>query len=244
MKNAILSFIAIILFATSCTKYVTIAFTAPPPDTIVTQSLKNYLKTKGEHPVILLRTPVSQLAAFSNPGDANVFYNTIEKGFLKKGYIVRDRAIFERVLTQSSSIDYSKMSELTNTDIIIEIVGFEKTKYYVHEVKTNKGKIKTYGDCSFGPYSGYKVDIKVVMVKDNSMGGQYVFDFIPQEVAEYEYTPESKYKANAKHCTLSPYGKKVKFMETGSYREGSNKLFEDLAIRISNTITTSIINGN
>ena len=216
----------------SCAKYVYINFTAPNDEKYETSDLKNYF-SKTNKPVIMLRTPINDFD--------NSFFNNIEKRFLEKGFTVRDRSLFDRILTQSQYTDYSKMAELSNTDIVIEIVGIEKTTYYNREVIDMKGKKIKIGDCNFGAYNGYRIQMKVVMIKSNSLVGTYTFNYAPD-------LNGIKYLVHAKGCKLTPVfktskDKKDKPTQT-VFRNGLNSIeMELLANRISETIMNGILNG-
>ena len=77
---------------------------------------------------IVLRTPGTLTKLLDEQKySTNSIYTTVEKEFVKAGMIVRDRGLFQQVL-ENTTADYSKIKELTETDLILEIVGLEKMK--------------------------------------------------------------------------------------------------------------------
>lgn len=84
-----------------------------------------------------MRVPNNNDKATSNTSTSknnDVFYNTIEKELLKENFSVRDRGLFNELLSKSQTSDYSKIKELTNTDIILEVVNLDPSVLYT----TNK----------------------------------------------------------------------------------------------------------
>jgi hypothetical protein len=110
-------------------------------------------------------------------GEQNSIYNTIEKEFAKAGFVVRDRALFSKVLDQET-LDYSKIEQITQTDLILEILNIKtnvpcKTKSYKD---TNGIMQETPVDITF---NGALVEFKLVSVKENDMVGSYSFNYVP-----------------------------------------------------------------
>ena len=231
-------------FLVSCSpKYVTVSFHAPDDEKYETPALQTYF-SKNTKPVIMLRTPLGgESDILNNSGFTKSFYSNLEKSFLEKGFTVRDRGLFETILTQSQYTDYSKMTELTGTDIIIEIVGIEKTTYCTRDLTTTKGKKIRVGNCSFCGFDGYRIEIKVVMIKDNTLAGNYVFNYAPN-------VDGIKYIVSEKNCKLTVYkpssalGEKPKEVKPAQtiLRNGINAYeVENLANKISETIIHGVM---
>lgn len=150
----------------------------PKKDDVFTKpSLVQYLKSTN-NPTIVLRVPnqVDNVLE-ENRYSKNQIYNTIEKEFAKADFIVRDRALYQKVLEQNRATDYSKIKELTNTDLIIEFVGFENVKYYTNKYTDQKGREKTT-DANL-TLTGSKIEFKLIRVKDNDLVGSYTFHYTP-----------------------------------------------------------------
>jgi len=129
------SFILIILISCSSEKKI-VKFPKVPDETYANPNLKDFFKA-NRNPNIVLRVPNTNDKATSNTSTNNtldVLYNTIEKEFLKENFSVRDRGLFNELLSKSQTSDYSKIKELTNTDIILEVVNIDLSVLYT----TNK----------------------------------------------------------------------------------------------------------
>jgi len=151
----------------------------PRLDDIFTKPiLKEYLNSTTT-PTIVLRVPdqstdILEESKYSN----SQIYNTIEKEFAKSGFVVRDRALFQKVIGQNAVSDYSKIKELTDTDLILEFVNLNtEDKYLTNKYIDNKGKEKTI-DGQFVIY-GYKVEFKLISVDKNDIVGMYTFYYTP-----------------------------------------------------------------
>jgi hypothetical protein len=151
---------------------------SPKKDDVFTKpSLVQYLKNTT-NPTIVLRVP-NQIdnVLDENRYSKSQFYNTIEKEFAKADFVVRDRALYQKVLDQNVSTNYSKIKELTNTDLIIELVGFSDVKIFTNKYTDMKGREKT-SDVNL-VLNGYKIEFKLIRVKDNDLVGTYTFYYTP-----------------------------------------------------------------
>lgn len=148
------------------------------PDDIFTKpSLSTILKSSGTL-AIVLRVPNSGKDVTEQQRQVNdSLYNTIEKELAKAGYIVRDRALFAKVLDQES-LDYSKIGQLTKTDLILELVSYStKEKYFTKEYKDEAGNNKI-ADRNFS-LRGATIEFKLTSVKENDLVGSYIFYHTP-----------------------------------------------------------------
>ncbi|GAB3884868.1 hypothetical protein GCM10028825_11390 [Spirosoma agri] len=68
--------------------------------------------------------------------DETALYNAIEKQLFKEGFSVRDRGLFNQVLDANQSVAYSKISSLTDTDLILELVRLDNPVGYTTNVCT------------------------------------------------------------------------------------------------------------
>lgn len=120
----------------------------------------------------------------NNIDDINV-YNVIENELLKGGFTVRDRALFEKVLGDKSVNDYSKIEELTGTDLILELSSIQFVKYPMNSFTyfTNsrrKGTVENRINCTnyFNLY-GLRLEFRLVKVKDNDFIGSFTYNYNP-----------------------------------------------------------------
>lgn len=155
----------------------TVKFDAKESDIFTKSSLIEYLKSTKE-PSIVLRVPKSG----NNVLDENVYndskiYGTIEKELSKANFRVRDRGLFNKLTEDNKVTDYSKLKELTNTDLILEVVERSNVKYNTNKYIDLKGKDKT------APFNilvyGQKIEFRLIRVKDNDIVGNYIFYYTP-----------------------------------------------------------------
>ena len=125
------------------TKYNGVFKLSPEKDETVKNAGKLEFLKNATNPTIVLRVPNASREVLeedknvktaknndgtNNLNDINV-YNVIEKELLKGGFTVRDRALFEKVLGDKSVNDYSRIKELTETDLILELSSIQYVKY-------------------------------------------------------------------------------------------------------------------
>lgn len=197
----------------------------PKKDDIFTKpSLSQYLKST-KNPTIVLRVPnqVDNVLEESKYSKSQI-YNTIEKEFAKADFIVRDRALYQKVLDQTTTTDYSKIKELTDTDLIIEFIGFETVKYYTNKYTDSKGRAKTSNTNFTLP--GSKVEFKLIRVKENDIVGSYTFHYTPCisgcnysfDAAGNLYQPNQKGKAITQPYEFVSSDELEDFFKTSSQR--------------------------
>jgi hypothetical protein len=140
-------------------------------------SLSRILQTASNLSIVL-RVP-GQITKVLEEGKfaTNSIYNTVEKEIAKAGFTVRDRGLFQQVL-ENTSVDYSKIKELTGTDLILELVGYEKVKYPVSDYKDQDGNEKAV-KASGLTITGAKAEFKIISVKENDFVGSYIFYSTP-----------------------------------------------------------------
>lgn len=160
-----------------------IKFPTIPDETYANANLKEFFKN-NRNPNIVLRVPNTNDKATSNTStnrNNDVLYNTIEKELLKENFSVRDRGLFNELLSKSATSDYSKIKELTNTDIILEVVNIDPAVLYTtNKVTIIKGKkeTETVGNIDFKE-KGASVEYKVILVRNNEIAGTYKFNYKP-----------------------------------------------------------------
>lgn len=175
MKKLLLLILSIVFLSSCSPKYV--SFTSKPIDEITTPKLKVFLKENNDIKVVL-RVPNFDRNTMSSSGNDG-YYTTIEKEFMRKGYTVRDRALFAEVVEKAQGeIDYEKLAEQTDTDLIIELVKFDtEVIYKTNMYETDKGKKGTLKN----EYRYYGVDIefKIILIEKNEFAGSYIYYYAP-----------------------------------------------------------------
>lgn len=166
------------LVFTSCSSSKTLKFTQKTDDIVKTESLKDFL-TDNKKPKVVLRVNESSMTV--TEGENNDYiYNAIENQLLASGFIVRDRQLFNQIIANDeNNIDYQKLKEKSDTDLIIELVKinpqilYETNKYYDKNDREKVEKSYTYKEY------GASVEFKVVMIDSNEFAGVYKFNYTP-----------------------------------------------------------------
>lgn len=174
-----------ILFLAGCstTGKQIIKFPTVPDETYANPNLRDFFKS-NRNPNIVLRVPNNNDKATSNTSTSknnDMLYNTVEKELLRENFSVRDRGLFNELLSKSQTSDYSKIKELTNTDIILEIVNIDHSVLYTTNKVTVVRKKKETGKIGSIDYkqNGASVEYKVILVKNNEIAGTYKFNYKP-----------------------------------------------------------------
>lgn len=178
-----ISCLAILLLTSCSSETKIIKFSAVPDETYANPNLKELFKS-NRNPNIVLRVPNNNDKATSNTSvskNTDVLYNTIEKELLKENFSVRDRGLFNELLSKSATSDYSKIKELTNTDIILEVVSIDPSVLYTTNkvtTITSKKESEKIGNIDYKE-KGASVEYKVILVRNNEIAGSYKFNYKP-----------------------------------------------------------------
>ncbi len=155
-----------------------IQFPQKSNDIFTKPSLIKYLQSTS-NPTIVLRVPnqVDNVLEENKQLNKSQIYNTIETELAKANFIVRDRALYQKVLDQNTAVDYSKIKELTDTDLILELVSYEQVNYNTNTYTDRKERQRVTDTNLKVP--GVKVEFKLIQVKDNDLVGEYTFNYAP-----------------------------------------------------------------
>lgn len=201
MRKILTSVSIVILILTSCSsgKQI-IKFPTVPDETYANPNLKEFFKT-NKNPNIVLRVPNNNDKVTSNTSvskNNDILYNTIEKELLKGNFSVRDRGLFNELLNKSQTKDYSKIQELTNTDIILEVVNIDQSVLYSTNkitVVSPKKETEKIGNIDYKE-NGASVEYKVILVKNNEIAGTYKFNYKPCpngcELTTFQFNSKNK----------------------------------------------------
>ena len=183
MRPTLLYAIAIIILASCSSSLKSIKYPKRPNEVFANNNLKEFFRT-NKSPNIVLRVPNTDDKATSNTStnkDNNVLWNAIEKELLRQGYSVRDRGLFNEIINKTGSTDYSKIKDLTNTDLILEVVNIDSKVIYSTNKVTLTGKKKIteqIGDVDYKRY-GASVEFRLILVKNNEIAGSYKYNYEP-----------------------------------------------------------------
>ena len=156
-----------------------VKFDTHDPEIVQTDRLKEFMKN-NEYPKIVLRVPNPELIATGTENNDPIF-NAIENEFIRAGFRVRDRALFEEILSSSEiKTNYEDISRKTDTDLILELqkldtdVYYETNKYYTYD-----GKERVFPVNNFLSAPGAEVRFKLVLIKENELAGSFIFHYAP-----------------------------------------------------------------
>jgi hypothetical protein len=157
MKSILICACAVILLSSCYSTNKFVKFSAKEKDIYTNSNLKTFLSS-NPHPNIVLRvhdayeqvTTKSDAQTLSknlfDEKTLDIYYNAVEKELLKGGFSVRDRGLFNEVLKKmqrdtKQNIDYSQINDLTNTDIILEVIKIDPyIKYVTNKTSTQNKK--------------------------------------------------------------------------------------------------------
>lgn len=184
----LLLFLIVVFAMVSCSSTKNLKFTQKSDDIVTTQSLKSFLSTT-KNPKVVLRVNESSVNVTEDENN-DYLYNAIENQLLASGFIVRDRQLFNQIIgNKENNIDYKKLKEKSDTDLIIELTKLDpKILYETNKYFDKNDKEKVENSYMYKRY-GASVEFKVVMINTNEFAGVYKFN----------YTPCSTYKG----CSIS-----------------------------------------
>jgi len=227
-----------------------VKFTARNQDVYTNNNLRSFLKNNPQTNVVLripnaledvtTKTTNDKMISISAQNQTmDIYYNAIEKEFLKAGFSVRDRGLFNEVLKKMSrdnaeNINYSQIKDLTNTDLIVEVIKINPAIQYVTNKKYSIDKrgrtIESSSSTEFKEY-GASAEFKIILVKNNEMAGTYTFNYAPC----VDGCPISTF-----HTKAIP---KIKFLNSTPAYEGVEKnVMEDFIRKCAQDLITAMKN--
>src|SRR5690606_11686203 len=130
-------------------------------------------------PKVVLRVPLSS-ENVTEKDENNYLFNAIENELLSRGFIVRDRQLFNQIITNNeNNIDYEVLKQKSDTDLIIELsqlkrdILYETNKYYDQNGREKVESVIKY------EYFGALVEFKVIIVENNEYAGNFRFNYTP-----------------------------------------------------------------
>lgn len=158
------------------------------------EQLRNFIK-KTPSPTVIVRGQSNtgpQISA-SQSSNSDRICSILEMSLAKNGLDVRDRALFENVINSSSGeLSYESLYEKTQVDMLLEISSYSLSDYYIVDgyydqfnryfrfPQENLGTRK-YPNIIQPQYKfrGMSITIKVILLKDNLIGGSYSYSYVP-----------------------------------------------------------------
>ncbi|MCB0745962.1 MAG: hypothetical protein KDC90_00730 [Ignavibacteriae bacterium] len=163
------------LFFGCSTKY--IKFVPSDNEIYTTDRLSSFLNV-NKNPKVVLRTPAIS-SQTTEEEDISYIYSAIEKQLLSDGFVVRDRNLFNQVVSNNqNTVDYAQLKTKTDTDLIIELIKLDtEVIYETNQYSTDRGKSGLLDK----PYKQYgaAVEFKVVLIDNNEFAGTYKFNYAP-----------------------------------------------------------------
>tara|TARA_R110002124_G_scaffold59973_1_gene164795 strand:- start:1636 stop:2346 length:711 start_codon:yes stop_codon:yes gene_type:complete len=185
MKKTLLIGIGIAILTVACgtplSSLRTVKFSDKKDEITTTPSLSEYLST-NPNPKIVLRTSARLISDnVTEKEQNNYLYNTIESELLKSGFIVRDRQLFEKIVTNSdNNTNYENLKQKSDTDLIIELTNLDRSIIYqTNTYSDEKGQEKTSSMLAERIFYGATIEFKVVMINTNEFAGIYKFNYVP-----------------------------------------------------------------
>jgi hypothetical protein len=168
---------------------------SPRSDNFTNEQLKNLIK-QSESPSVVVRNLYASNTDVSSNANTHRITSILEMGLAKNGLDVRDRSLFDNILKSTSAnntyqVDYQKLYEQTQVDLLIEISDYSvndlykvehywvgnQRRYFPAEEKLVNGKNQKYNPTYL--FRGMSLSIKVIILKDNLIGGTYHYTYVP-----------------------------------------------------------------
>jgi hypothetical protein len=156
-----------------------VKFEAPEQEAISTNKLREFMRN-NKSPKIVLRVPSPELIATGTENNDPI-YNAIENEFIKAGYKVRDRALFEEMLSSSDEKNnYEEISRRTDTDMILELLKLDTDVYYeTNKYYTYNGEERVFPIKNSLSAPGAEARFKLILIDENEVAGSFTFHYAP-----------------------------------------------------------------
>jgi hypothetical protein len=211
----------IVLNFTSCLQIGVINFKGQKSNLSAADNIKSFMK-ENKNPSILLRIP-THVQQTTEGKHHNYLYSAIENELAKADFAVRDRGLFNEVLKseRKESINYGNIKELTNTDLILELTRFEIGVQHTTNRFLDKNAAEQFSKDFEVSKTGAIFEFKLIIVNDNSYGGNYTFYYTPCSEDGVEEECDCKIAYKKLRGNYKVYNKIIVCEEEKKEREGA-----------------------
>lgn len=216
--------LALITFSfTSCIRVGTIIFSGRTSKLSAETNIKTFM-AENPNPSIVLRLP-KHVQQTTEGEPYQYLYNAIENELAIAGFKVRDRGLINQILAKSEASEYSTIKNEIQTDLILELTKMDLgVVHSTNKFLTHTGEAK---DAKQGVITkmGGAFEFKVVIVKNNSHGGNYTFYYTPCKDKQDQEDCECKIRYAGYPVGYKIFTKKNVCAEEKADRKGP---FEDI----------------
>jgi hypothetical protein len=227
---------------TSCLQYGVISFKGKKSNLSAADNIKKFM-AENKNPSILLRIP-THVQKTTEGKHRNYLYSAIENELAIANFVVRDRGLFNEVLQfeRKEAINYGSIKELTNTDLILELTRFETGVQHTTNRFLDKNKAEQFSPKFEASKNGAIFEFKLIIVNDNSYGGNYTFYYTPCSEDEVEEDCECKIGYKKLPTGYKIYNKIDVCAEEKAEREGAwDEIEKDLLEAVIRTGVKNMI---
>jgi len=170
-------------------------------DIIMKPELQNLISGKKQNIKIVLRVPgATKSITQETQKEVSRPYDCLERELSRAGFIVRDRELLERVISEVKLTGYLELAKAIDTDLILEILymgpcDLSHKKYYdpkigsMLELSNPALELKSPGILTF-PMRGGQIDCRVITVRDGTVSGMFTIYNLPNDgLCNFEVLP-------------------------------------------------------
>jgi len=177
-RGKLLFFIVAVLVFNSCAKLYYVKSTPKRDEISISPDLRQFVNNNKQMSVVL-RTPRTTSNITQEVQNSGL-YNTIERKLMNSGFIVRDRALLEKLVMNEQS-SYESIAQKIKADLIIEVI--ENTRQDITPTKMFRKKnnesvdiIRTHDQLNI---MTNKFTFRIVIVETGISSGIFTFYYIP-----------------------------------------------------------------
>jgi hypothetical protein len=174
-------FCCILIFSRCATPLKIVNYQAKAPEIFTATSLAGLLNGPGVPSVMVRAIEGADKNENIRESVFGQIYSAIENVLLKEGFTVRDRTLFNKIANSTGSTDYSKLKDITGTDLILEIINIDPAVVYSTNTLTlayKKHQKNQLQDVSYRRY-GAAAAYRLIIVKNNEIAGVYKYNYNP-----------------------------------------------------------------
>lgn len=174
-------FCCILIFSRCAVPLKIVNYQAKAPEAFTAMSLAGLLNGPGAPSVMVRAIDRADKNENIRESTFSQIYSAIENVLLKEGFTVRDRTLFNKIANSTGTTDYSKLKDITGTDLILEITNIDPVVVYSTNILTlayKKHQKNQVQDISYRRY-GAAAAYRLIIVKNNEIAGVYKYNYNP-----------------------------------------------------------------
>lgn len=182
MRKLFIFLYCCLVLAACSTPFKIIKYDEQKNDLYSNNNLIEFIKLNNAPKIVLRAADFDDIyrTDLSRKKNLNYLFGIMESELMRQGFNIKDRNTFDEIISKTNSVELLK-KELSDADMILEVVNLEDKILYTTNKVTLLGKTKLKEERQSRQYQsiGAIVEYRLILIKTNEIAGSYRFYYQP-----------------------------------------------------------------